>query len=71
MSAGNLAKLEGEIKDGVMRFAGVPGTSGPGTRTRMSFTPNPDGTIRQLWESSADEGKTWTPLFDGIYRRSK
>jgi hypothetical protein len=37
----------------------------------MSFTPNSDGTIRQLWESSADEGKTWTPLFDGIYRRSK
>lgn len=71
MSAGKLAKLEGEIKDGAMRFTSMPGSAPPGTRTRMSFTPNSDGTIRQLWESSADEGKTWTPLFDGIYRRSK
>jgi hypothetical protein len=26
--------------------------------------------VRQLWETSTDDGKTWTVAFDGIYRRA-
>lgn len=36
---------------------------------RVSWSVQPDGRVRQHWESSADEGKTWTTAFDGYYRR--
>jgi hypothetical protein len=36
---------------------------------RLTFFNNPDGTVRQLWESSNDEGKTWQVAFDGLYRK--
>lgn len=37
----------------------------------MTFTPSPDGTIRQIWKQSTDEGKTWKVEFDGIYKRKE
>jgi hypothetical protein len=27
------------------------------------------GKVRQHWESSADDGKTWTTAFDGLYAK--
>ncbi|MGZ8260819.1 MAG: hypothetical protein ACXWUL_09755 [Caldimonas sp.] len=36
---------------------------------RITWTPAADGTVRQLWESSSDDGRTWTVLFDGRYVR--
>ena len=42
----------------------------PGTHVdRITWTPNDDGTVRQLWESSDDAGKTWKNEFDGRYER--
>jgi hypothetical protein len=38
-------------------------------RQRITWTPNPDGSVRQHWEASTDAGKTWTTSFDGLYRR--
>jgi hypothetical protein len=29
----------------------------------------PDGRVRQLFEESEDEGKTWALWFDGYYTR--
>ena len=37
--------------------------------SRITWTPNTDGTVRQLWEISRDAGKTWQTAFDGLYRR--
>jgi hypothetical protein len=42
---------------------------GKETLQRITWTPHPDGTVRQHWEQSADGGTTWTTAFDGIYRR--
>ena len=50
-------------------------TVAPGTRAaeaateqqRITWTPAADRSVRQLWESSTDRGKTWTVLFDGRY----
>ena len=36
---------------------------------RIAWTPAADGSVRQLWESSTDGGRTWTVLFDGHYVR--
>lgn len=43
--------------------AGVP------TKSRLTFTANEDGTVRQLFENSSDGGKSWKPGFDGLYVR--
>jgi hypothetical protein len=44
--------------------------TGPAQRERISWTPNADGSVRQLWETSSDDGRTWTTSFDGLYRRA-
>jgi hypothetical protein len=58
---GNTLTLEGE----------TPQPDGSTVRNRISFRNNPDHTVRQLWETSADGGTTWTPAFDGLYRKRK
>lgn len=39
-----------------------------GTLDRITWTPNSDGTVRQHWQVSSDEGKTWSDAFDGLYK---
>ena len=36
---------------------------------RITWTANPDGTVRQAWETSADGGATWTYVFVGEYAK--
>jgi hypothetical protein len=45
-----------------------PATGKP-QQQRITWTPNADGTVRQFWDTSDDDGKTWVVSFDGIYRR--
>lgn len=63
--------LSGSLQDGRMVLSGeqVDPASGKHSPQRVTWTPNADGSVRQLWESSADGGKTWTTVFEGIYRR--
>ena len=37
--------------------------------TRLTFFDQPDGTVRQFFETSTDEGKTWQVGYDYVYRR--
>ena len=70
-STGSLLQLDGGLTDGVMILSGQqPARSGKGISLhRISWTPSPDGTVRQLWEASTDDGGNWTVLFDGVYTR--
>lgn len=36
---------------------------------RLSWTPLPDGRVRQVWETSPDGGETWEEIFVGLYVR--
>jgi hypothetical protein len=67
--SGTLLLLDGGLNDGVMVLSGQrPARDGNGmTQHRISWTPNPDGSVRQLWEASKDDGGSWTVLFDGLY----
>ena len=38
---------------------------------RMTFTPNPDGTVRQYSDYSDDGGATWKERYDYLYRPMK
>lgn len=66
---GTVTHYEGEWHDGAMRFlaAGFGDADGEERHRRMTFTPNDDGSVRQLIEQS-DDGRTWTIGFDGLYR---
>ena len=72
-ASGSRLILSGGLADGKMVLEGrqdLPDkTTGVHRRERVAWTPNADGSVRQLWESSADEGKTWAVVFDGLYRR--
>ena len=48
----------------------APGGKPGDARLRMTFTPNPDGTVRQYSDTSADAGRTWRFRYDYTYRPS-
>jgi hypothetical protein len=50
-----------------------PSTQRPGARVlhRIRWEPRSDGSVRQLWEISEDEGATWGVAFDGRYTRKR
>ncbi len=55
---------------GRMVLTGEHATSaGARVLERITWTPNPDGSIRQLWDQSTDAGQTWRVVFDGRYVR--
>lgn len=68
-NGGNVLELYGEFKDGVMRLTGENIRNGKKTLQRISFFPLEKDRVRQLWEQSQDDGKTWTAAFDGLYIR--
>jgi len=41
---------------------------GEALRNRITWTANPDGTVRQLWEVSKDQGESWQSAFDGLHK---
>ena len=67
---GNL-QLEGSWTGMAMVLQGKPTRNKKGQIQidRITWTPNADGSVRQLWEISVDEEKTWSVAFDGIYKR--
>ncbi len=68
---GTLLLLDGGWRNGAMVLAGArPARNGKTVTDRITFTPRPDGSVRQWWQMTRDRGATWTTVFDGIYRRS-
>ncbi|MFT3807803.1 hypothetical protein [Arenimonas sp.] len=74
-TTGGRLHLIGGIVDGKMVLEGVQAKpnaqTGKTQRERITWTPNADGTVRQHWETSIDDGKTWNTSFDGLYQRVK
>lgn len=68
---GGALLLSGGMVDGKMVLEGVrPNLSdGKPQHQRITWTPHPDGSVQQRWESSDDGGKTWQLSFDGTYRK--
>ncbi|MGD1959062.1 MAG: tetratricopeptide repeat protein [Fulvivirga sp.] len=62
--------LETKRDTGMLQFKSkYIGPGGQISLSRLTFTLNDDGTVRQLFESSTDEGRTWAPAFDGLYKK--
>jgi hypothetical protein len=58
--------LEGGLRGDAMV---MQTTADPAQVQRITWTPLPDGRVRQHWESTTDGGRTWSTVFDGYYTR--
>lgn len=65
--------LSGKLENGKMVLWSdvMKSQKGEPYRNRITWTPNADGSVRQHWEITKDEGKSWTTLFDGLYKKVK
>jgi hypothetical protein len=71
-SAGDILFLAGEYKDGKMMLQGESMQGGKKVMDRITWHNNTaEGTVRQVWEKSSDEGKTWKTVFDGLYKKKQ
>lgn len=70
-SGGVILHLAGGLReDGAMAMEGtLPNGSGGQQRQRIVWTPQPDGSVVQQWDTSDDDGKTWVTAFVGHYRQ--
>ncbi|MCB1645711.1 MAG: hypothetical protein KDI36_09670, partial [Pseudomonadales bacterium] len=57
---GNAMVLAGEASD----------EKGNHWQDRITWTPLPDGRVRQHWQRTADGGQTWQNIFDGYYQKA-
>ena len=70
-SNGLLLRLDGGLVDGKMVLSGRRiGRKGKVVTDRIVWTPESNGDVRQVWDYSIDDGKTWRLAFDGTYVRS-
>jgi dihydroorotase/N-acyl-D-amino-acid deacylase len=73
-NAGLLLVLEGGYEGDEMIMQGpTTGSDGTVTLNRVTWS-RVDGSadrVRQFWETSTDEGVTWTTSFDGLYLRQQ
>lgn len=69
---GSTLLFYGEYKDNAMHFTGETVQSdGSKILQKLTFFKFDNGNVRQFWEQSNDNGKTWTVAFDGLYVRKK
>jgi hypothetical protein len=67
--AGGTLYLDGGLVGHAMVLEGTtPGPNGI-VHERITWTPNPDGSVRQHWEQRSEGSSTWRTSFDGLYRR--
>jgi hypothetical protein len=66
---GLLLTLEGRWNGKSMVLEGLaPGADGVMAKQRITWTPNKDGSVRQLWETADSKG-AWSVVFDGQYTK--
>lgn len=70
-STGGALRYAGSFKDGAMRFEGETIANGKKTLQKLTFFKLDDNTVRQLFEASNDDGKTWAITYDLKYIRKK
>ncbi len=63
---GGAIYLEGALAGNAMVLSTTTSTQ---NIQRITWTPLPDGRVRQHWEATGDSGATWATVFDGYYTK--
>lgn len=66
---GMILHLVGALSDGAMVMTGERATPAVRITDRIRWERQPDGGVKQTWETSSDGGRTWTTAFVGRYAR--
>lgn len=70
-NAGTLLLLSGRLEGKDMVLSGTTkDREGDTIKHRIRWTPQADGTVRQLWQQQSND-TGWSTVFDGEYRRQK
>jgi len=70
-SNGSNWMMDGELKEGVLRYEGAIFSPTGKVLVHMTFYKLGADKVRQTAETSADDGKTWASVWDGMYIRKK
>ncbi len=65
---GTRLHLQGRFADGQMIMSAERAAGDKTATDRITWTDNPDGTVRQAWDVSEDGGNSWKTIFDGFYK---
>jgi len=68
---GTFIEFTGKARDGGIFYTAetVDPASGDATQHKFEFTQNGDGSVRQFWATSTNDGETWATIWDGRYER--
>jgi hypothetical protein len=70
-SGGGNWMMDGEYRDGALRYEGHIYSPQGDTLVHMTFFNLEPGKVRQMAEVSSDGGKTWKNVWDSIYIKRK
>jgi tetratricopeptide (TPR) repeat protein len=70
-TGGALHHWTGSLEDGVMVFYWTYTANGVKTTQRMKYLKEGADRVRQVIDSSTDDGKSWMPGYNGLYIRRK
>jgi hypothetical protein len=64
--------LTGEFANGkmVLTSSSDSNMGEPNSKHRITWTQLTNGDVKQVWESTTNDGKNWTIQFEGIYKKS-
>jgi hypothetical protein len=64
---GTILHLRGGLAGNAMVLSGQSNTAKGTVLNRITWTPLPDGKVKQEWATSPDNGSNWQTTFVGIY----
>lgn len=67
---GLILHLKGELVGNAMIMRGPSKTPKGTLLNEVSWTPTPEGEVKQQWRTSTDGGKSWETVFLGIYGKN-
>ncbi|MCP4121078.1 MAG: hypothetical protein GY751_04940 [Bacteroidetes bacterium] len=70
---GGSLQLTGGLTDGKMILTGAPSPGGDGKNyiSRITWTPNEHGSVRQHWEAQVEGEEEWQTWFNGLDKKKK
>lgn len=69
---GNPIEFIGDARENAIYYTAITfDKAGNEVKNKLTFTKLGNDLVRQFWEQSSDQGKTWQVAFDGYYNRIK